>query len=44
VALARDQPLRQRMAAAARRQVENQSWDWVFEEVYAGYAGSLVSA
>jgi len=44
VALARDQLLRRRMALAARRQVEKQSWDWVFDEVYAGYAGSLVSA
>lgn len=44
VALARDLPLRQRMAAAARRQVERQSWDWVFDEVYAGYAGSLAPA
>jgi glycosyltransferase involved in cell wall biosynthesis len=44
VALARDRKLRQRMAAAARRQVERQSWDCVFDEVYAGYAGNLVSA
>jgi len=43
VALARDQTLRRRMADAARRQVENQSWDAVFDEVYTGYAGSLVS-
>lgn len=44
VALARDQSLRRRIAAAARRQVENQSWDWVFDEVYEGYAGSVASA
>ncbi len=44
VALARDESLRRRMAAAARSQVEKQSWDWVFDEVYAGYAGNLVSA
>jgi len=44
VALARDRSLRRRMAAAARRQVEKQSWDWVFDEVYEGYAGSLASA
>jgi glycosyltransferase involved in cell wall biosynthesis len=43
VALARDQTLRRRMADAAHRQMENQSWDSVFDEVYAGYAGSLVS-
>jgi len=42
VALARDQLMRRRMALAARRQVEKQSWDWVFDEVYAGYAGNLV--
>jgi glycosyltransferase involved in cell wall biosynthesis len=44
VALARDQLLRRRMSFAAPRQVEKQSWDWVFDEVYAGYAGCLVSA
>jgi glycosyltransferase involved in cell wall biosynthesis len=44
VALARDEPLRRRMALAARRQVEKQSWDSVFDEVYEGYAGCLVSA
>jgi glycosyltransferase involved in cell wall biosynthesis len=44
VALARDESLRRRMGAAARRQVEKHSWDWVFDEVYEGYAGSLVSA
>jgi glycosyltransferase involved in cell wall biosynthesis len=44
VALARDQLLRRRMSFAALRQVEKQSWDWVFDEVYAGYAGCLVSA
>ena len=43
VALARNELLRRRMALAARRQVEKQSWDWVFDEVYAGYAGSLVT-
>ena len=43
VALARDESLRRRMAAAALRQVESQSWDCVFDEVYEGYAGSLVS-
>jgi len=43
VALARDRSLRQRMTVAARRQVENQSWDWVFDEVYEGYASNLVS-
>jgi len=44
VALARDQLLRRRMAFAARRQVEKQSWDWVFDEVYEGYASSLMPA
>jgi glycosyltransferase involved in cell wall biosynthesis len=44
VALARDESLRRRMAAAARRQMEKQSWDSVFDEVYEGYAGCLVSA
>ncbi|MGB7760772.1 MAG: glycosyltransferase [Bryobacteraceae bacterium] len=44
VALARDQLLRRRMALAARRQVEKQSWDCVFDEVYGGYASNLVSA
>ena len=44
VTLARDQLLRRRMALAARRQVEKQSWDWVFDEVYDGYRSNLVSA
>ena len=43
-ALAGSEPLRRRMGAAARRQVEKQSWDRVFEEVYEGYAASLVPA
>jgi len=43
VALARCRALRRRMAEAARRQAEKQSWDWVFDEVYQGYAGSLAA-
>jgi glycosyltransferase involved in cell wall biosynthesis len=38
VTLARDGGLRRGMAAQARRQVEGQSWDRVFAEVYDGYA------
>jgi phosphatidylinositol alpha 1,6-mannosyltransferase len=41
VALARDAALRRRMAVQARRQVEGQSWDQVFTEVYEGYARLL---
>jgi glycosyltransferase involved in cell wall biosynthesis len=41
VALARDAALRRRMAVQARRQVESQSWDRVFMEVYDGYARLL---
>jgi glycosyltransferase involved in cell wall biosynthesis len=36
--LARDRELRYEMAIQARRQVEGQSWDRVFEEVYDGYS------
>jgi glycosyltransferase involved in cell wall biosynthesis len=41
VALARDTGLRRSMAIQARRQVEGQSWDRVFTEVYDGYARLL---
>jgi phosphatidylinositol alpha 1,6-mannosyltransferase len=41
VQLARDERLRREMSRAARRQVENQSWDSVFQEVYETYARSL---
>jgi hypothetical protein len=41
VALAVHSGLRRRMAAMARRQVEGQSWDRVFGEVYEGYAQLL---
>jgi glycosyltransferase involved in cell wall biosynthesis len=41
VTLARDAGLRHRMAVLARRQVEGQSWDRVFKEVYDGYARLL---
>jgi glycosyltransferase involved in cell wall biosynthesis len=41
VALARDAALRRGMAVQARRQVEGQSWDRVFTEVYDGYARLL---
>jgi phosphatidylinositol alpha 1,6-mannosyltransferase len=41
VQLARDEGLRREMSRAARRQVENQSWDSVFQEVYEAYAHSL---
>jgi glycosyltransferase involved in cell wall biosynthesis len=39
--LARDTERRRRMAVQARRQVEGQSWDRVFTEVYDGYARIL---
>jgi glycosyltransferase involved in cell wall biosynthesis len=39
--LASDAELRRGMGADARRQVENQSWDRVFEEVYDAYARFL---
>jgi glycosyltransferase involved in cell wall biosynthesis len=38
VLLALDAQLRRNMSLAARRQVENQTWDLVFSEVYDGYA------
>jgi phosphatidylinositol alpha 1,6-mannosyltransferase len=41
VQLARDERLRREMSRAARRQVENQSWDSVFQEVYEAYGHSL---
>jgi glycosyltransferase involved in cell wall biosynthesis len=41
VALALGSALRRRMAVEARRQVEGQSWDRVFSEVYEGYARLL---
>jgi glycosyltransferase involved in cell wall biosynthesis len=44
VTLARDARLRLRMGAEARRQVEGQSWDRVFTEVYDGYARLLQPA
>ena len=44
VLLARDELRRREMAAAARRQVESQSWDRVFEEVYRGYECGLQRA
>ena len=42
--LAADRGLRYEMALQARRQVEGQTWDRVFEEVYDGYAGLLQAA
>jgi glycosyltransferase involved in cell wall biosynthesis len=42
--LAGDRGLRHEMAIEARRQVEGQSWDRVFEEVYDGYSGLLQAA
>ena len=44
VELARNERLRRDMGAAGRRQVESQSWDRVFEEVYQGYARGLAYA
>jgi len=44
VLLAREAAMRRAMGAAARRQVESQSWDRVFEEVYRGYASGLARA
>ena len=41
VQLAREEPLRREMSRAARRQVENQSWDRVFQKVYETYARAL---
>jgi glycosyltransferase involved in cell wall biosynthesis len=41
VALALNPGLRRRMASQARQQVEGQSWDRVFTEVYEGYARLL---
>jgi glycosyltransferase involved in cell wall biosynthesis len=41
VALARDGGLRRGLAVQARRQMEGQSWDRVFAEVYDGYARLL---
>jgi glycosyltransferase involved in cell wall biosynthesis len=38
VRLAREESLRREMALAARRQMETQSWDSVFQEVYDAYA------
>jgi len=42
--LAGDRGLRHQMALQARRQVEGQSWDKVFEEVYDSYSGLLQAA
>jgi phosphatidylinositol alpha 1,6-mannosyltransferase len=39
--LARDAELRHSMAVAARRQVEGQTWDRAFNEVYDGYSKLL---
>ena len=39
--LARDRALRRTMAIAARRQVEGQTWDRAFTEVYDGYSKLL---
>ncbi len=41
VQLAREESLRREMGRAARRQVENQSWDRVFQEVYDAYTCSF---
>jgi glycosyltransferase involved in cell wall biosynthesis len=38
VVLASNERVRSEMGRAGRRQVESQSWDHVFEEVYEGYA------
>lgn len=42
--LARNLPLRQSMGAAARRFAEAQSWDAVFERVYAAYCEAVALA
>jgi glycosyltransferase involved in cell wall biosynthesis len=42
--LARDGVLRRKMAVAARRQVEGQTWDRTFNEVYDGYSKLLQPA
>jgi len=39
--LASNERLRKEMGRAGRRQVEAQSWDRVFEEVYAGYGSTV---
>jgi glycosyltransferase involved in cell wall biosynthesis len=44
VALAREEFLRLEMGRAARLQVENQSWDRVFAEVYGAYERSFSHA
>jgi phosphatidylinositol alpha 1,6-mannosyltransferase len=44
VELAREQSLRREMGRAARLQVENQSWDRAFAEVYEAYARSFARA
>lgn len=41
VQLAQEESLRREMGRAARRQVEDQSWDRVFQEVYDAYARSF---
>jgi glycosyltransferase involved in cell wall biosynthesis len=41
VMLARNERLRREMGRAGRNQVEFQSWDRVFEEVYEGYASPV---
>jgi glycosyltransferase involved in cell wall biosynthesis len=41
VALAATERLRREMGRAGRRQVEFQSWDRVFEEVYEAYASPV---
>ncbi|HUP03405.1 MAG TPA: glycosyltransferase [Bryobacteraceae bacterium] len=44
VQLAREERLRREMGEAARRQVEGQTWDRVFEEVYDAYARCFTGA
>jgi glycosyltransferase involved in cell wall biosynthesis len=44
VAMASNERLRREMGRAGRAQVEFQSWDRVFEEVYEGYAISVAAA
>ena len=41
VALASSERMRREMGRAGRLQVEFQSWDRVFEEVYEGYASPV---
>jgi glycosyltransferase involved in cell wall biosynthesis len=44
VQIAREESLRLKMGRAARRQMETQSWDCVFQEVYDAYASCFACA